>query len=150
MTTRALQHAYPYVEADENEGGATYDMDTARLVYQGQLRIVRSRKRMRTLKRRGVPMMHLGYGDGTSQQQERSPLGNLVRQGPWAWFETDESAITRRFDRALTRHVRRRPWFERAKRVPKYRVTIGALTPERQAQRYTPPVDIEIDLNDDS
>lgn len=165
MTLRALAHACPEWIC-EDEG------DTARLVYTGQMRIVRSRKRMQLLKRRGVPMMHLGYGDGTSAQQERSPLGNLVRQGPWAWFEPTESYSARRSQRKLRKslaniearvyaalaangyHIEVLPPTseDRAlRRSPRMKLTyldfagLNELSVDTLPTQYTPDIDIEIE-----
>lgn len=80
---RALQHAYPQWEPPEDDPTAM--PEDFREVWCGKMRIVH-RQRARKLRRRGVPLMHLGYGDGTTAQQERSPKGNLVPFGPWAWF----------------------------------------------------------------
>lgn len=84
MTIAALQHTYP--EWD----GPPRDPDDGYPVWPGVMRIVRSRRRMRALRRRGVPMMHLGYGDGTPAQQPVGPgiygPGTRTAQGPWAWY----------------------------------------------------------------
>lgn len=102
---KPLSHNYPQWEHDRDRGEDV-------LAWGGHMRIVRNRKRARRLKRRGVPLMHLGYGDGTAAQQVRSPKGNLVGFGPWAWFETFEGRAARmqvRHERAQARFAKRNP-----------------------------------------
>lgn len=102
MTLHALTHEYPTLEADENEGGVSYDVDSMRLVYRGLMRVVRSRKRMRLLRRRGVPMMHLGVGDGVRVDLTQMDERGLKARGPWAWFEV-ESAYALRYAMQLVK-----------------------------------------------
>ena len=54
MTRAALQHTYPQWEPPEDEPIAP--IEDYRETWIGDMRIVRSRKRARLLKRRGVPM----------------------------------------------------------------------------------------------
>lgn len=85
-----LQHSYPRWVVDREEFGDT----DPREVWAGKMRIVRSRKRMRKLKRRGVPMMHLGYGSGFDLPGKYAfdrETGRRLPRGPWAWFETEAS-----------------------------------------------------------
>lgn len=57
MTRPALIHAYPQWEPPEDEPSAP--QEEWRQVWTGRMRIVRNRRRIRKLKRRGVPMMDL-------------------------------------------------------------------------------------------
>lgn len=96
---KALTHVNPVWAYD-------HGADTERYIWGGQMRVVRSRKRMRRLKRRGVPMMHMG-----ADQQPRSHEG-LRAFGPWAWFESFESRDKRmlaRQERAHARFLKRNP-----------------------------------------
>jgi hypothetical protein len=57
MSRKALAHAYPqWQPPDDDPGAPTEDY---REVWIGRMRIVRNRRRIRKLKRRGVPMMDL-------------------------------------------------------------------------------------------
>jgi hypothetical protein len=101
---KALTHVSPVWAYD-------HDADTERYIWGGHMRVVRSRKRMRRLKRRGVPMLHLGYGDGTPAQQTPTGRG-LVAFGPWGWFESFETRDKRmlaRQERAQVRFLKRNP-----------------------------------------
>jgi hypothetical protein len=57
MTRAALVHTYPQWEPPEDEPSAP--VEDYREVWTGQMRIVRNRRRIRKLQRRGVPMMDL-------------------------------------------------------------------------------------------
>lgn len=124
---KALKHSYPQWDGPPRQPDDGYP------VWLGHMRIVRSRKRMRTLKRRGVPMLHLGVG-------ERAPVG--TRNGPWAWFETDDSVEARKFV-ALVRHAVKRggPTLTVAT-LPAYTVTVAQATAADKAARRSPKVTV--------
>jgi hypothetical protein len=52
-----LTHAYPQWQPPEDDPSAP--IEELREVWRGQMRIVRNRRRLRKLKRRGVPLMDL-------------------------------------------------------------------------------------------
>lgn len=100
---KALQHNSPQWVYD-------HERNEDVLTWSGHMRVVRSRKRMRRLKRRGVPMVHTGRGDGTLGQQPTHPDGSRKAFGPWAWFEsfaTRDRRLLIRQERAYARFVKR-------------------------------------------
>jgi hypothetical protein len=106
---KALQFNYPKWSVDDSDDAPDREL---RLVWEGHMRVVRNRKRARRLKRRGVPLLHIGIGDGTPAQQQRKPSGALEAFGPWAWFETFENREARmqaRHERAQARFIKRNP-----------------------------------------
>lgn len=79
MTRAPLQHSYPQWEAPEDDPSAPEE--DLRQVWRGRMRIVRNRRRMRKLRKRGVPLMDLRAcnADGYHGPHE------------WAWFVDDGS-----------------------------------------------------------
>jgi hypothetical protein len=69
-TGLALQHVYPQWEPPEDDPSGEI-----REVWRGIMRIVRSRRRMLKLRKRGVAILHLGVGPDRPGAS-----------GPWAWF----------------------------------------------------------------
>ena len=57
MNRSPLVHAYPQWEPPENEPSAPQEEWSQ--IWTGQMRVVRNRRRIRKLQRRGVPMMDL-------------------------------------------------------------------------------------------
>lgn len=103
---RRLEHAY----------SVTVDMDDERSVFQGHLRIVRSAKRARFLRKRGVEV------DCYS-----NPMGiGGVASRFWAWFETDTSYEQRMLARGVRSRLRAR--IRKAQREHKLNWVDGLLT----------------------
>lgn len=71
MTRPALQHTYPQWEPPEDDPSAPED--EWRETQYGRMRIVRNRRRVRLLKRRGVPMWLIC--------------------GTWCWFVEHDQAV---------------------------------------------------------
>ncbi len=65
-----LQHAYPSMEPPADEPWS----DDLREVWRGDMRVVRSKRRMKLLRRRGVPLLK-------------------SREGCWLWFVEPCTAI---------------------------------------------------------
>lgn len=71
MTRAALQHTYPMWEPREDDPTAPVEEWVE--VQRGRMRIVRNRKRVRLLKRRGVPMWLIC--------------------GTWCWFVEHDTTV---------------------------------------------------------